>query len=130
MKDMFNEEDLNEYKVDYRDIYEKKDEDYSYITTTKKEIKNEPQSEEIPTLENENSVYEDDDEKYQLLVDLFKLIRVSFRVLLTVFIVILCVGLVALTAHLINNDIDEIEKNHLPYTLLCMLTGDNFNKQE
>ena len=106
MKDMFNEEDLNEYKVDYRDIYEKKDEDYSYITTTKKEIKNEPQSEEIPTLENENSVYEDDDEIYQLLVDMFKLIRVSFRVLLTVFIVILCVGLVALTAHLINNDID------------------------
>ena len=130
MKDMFNEEDLNEYKVDYRDIYEKKDEDYSYITTTKTEIKNEPQSEEIPTLENENSVYEDDDEKYRLLVDMFKLIRVSFRVLLTVFIVILCVGLVALTAHLINNDIDEIEKNHLPYTLLCMLTGDNFNKQE
>ena len=130
MKDMFNEEDLNEYKVDYRDIYDKKAEDYSYITTTKKEIKNEPQSEEIPTLENENSVYEDDDEKYQLLVDMFKLIRVSFRVLLTVFIVILCVGLVALTAHFINNDIDEIEKNHLPYTLLCMLTGDNFNKQE
>ena len=97
------------------------------VPTTKTEIKNEPQSEEIPTLENENSVYEDDDEKYQLLVDMFKLIRVSFRVLLTVFIVILCV---ALTAHLINNDIDEIEKNHLPYTLLCMLTGDNFNKQE